>query len=97
METKKPWAIDLNYFTPVRTAVYLHDVNVHPELQRSGIGRQLMDRVKAMAKEWPADQNRLDAYDGPSGGGPFYKKCGFKRRAMRSIAACRWSITSLCS
>jgi hypothetical protein len=23
------------------------------------------------------DAIRLDAYDGPSGGGPFYKKCGF--------------------
>jgi len=21
---------------------------------------------------------RLDAYDGPSGGGPFYAKCGFR-------------------
>jgi len=38
METKKPWAIDLEYFTPVGKAVYLHDVDVHPELQRSGIG-----------------------------------------------------------
>jgi hypothetical protein len=26
METKKPWAIDLEYFTPVGKAVYLHDV-----------------------------------------------------------------------
>lgn len=79
METKKPWAIDLSYFTPVCHAVYLHNVDVHPELQRSGIGRQLMDRTKAMAKEWPVDAIRLDAYDGPSGGGPFYKKCGFKK------------------
>jgi hypothetical protein len=22
-------------------------------------------------------RDRVDAYDGPSGGGPFYKKCGF--------------------
>ena len=79
METKKPWAIDLDYFTPVCKAVYLHDVNVWPELQRSGIGRQLMDRVKALARGWPADAIRVDAYDGPSGGGPFYKKCGFKK------------------
>lgn len=79
METKKPWAIDLSYFTPACTAVYLHNVNVHPALQRSGIGRQLMERVKHVAKEWPVDAIRLDAYDGPSGGGPFYRKCGFTK------------------
>jgi hypothetical protein len=28
-------------------------------------------------REWPADAIRLDAYDGASGGGPFYRKCGF--------------------
>jgi GNAT superfamily N-acetyltransferase len=66
-------------FTPSCKAVYLHDVDVHPELQRTGIGRQLMDRVKTMAEEWPVNAIRLDAYDGPSGAGPFYKKCGFKQ------------------
>jgi GNAT superfamily N-acetyltransferase len=77
METKKPWAIDLCYFTPVQRAVYLHDVNVEPGLQRSGIGRRLVARARTVAREWPVDAIRLDAYDGRSGGGPFYKKCGF--------------------
>jgi GNAT superfamily N-acetyltransferase len=79
METKKPWAIDLNYFTPACTAVYLHNVNVNPTLQRTGIGRQLMEYVKQVAKDWPVAAIRLDAYDGPAGGGPFYSKCGFKK------------------
>jgi GNAT superfamily N-acetyltransferase len=78
METKKPWAVDLRYFTPVTKAVYLHDVNVDPRLQRSGVGGQLIERAKAVAREWPVDAIRLDAYDGPSGGGFFYEKCGFK-------------------
>ena len=77
MKTKKPWAIDLRYFTPVAKAVYLHDVDVDPLLQRSGIGCQLVERAKAIACEWPVGAIRLDAYDGPSGGGPFYRKCGF--------------------
>jgi predicted N-acetyltransferase YhbS len=77
METKKPWAVDLRHFTAVTKAVYLHDVNVDPQLQRSGVGRRLIDRAKAVAREWPVDAIRVDAYDGPSGGGPFYKKCGF--------------------
>jgi GNAT superfamily N-acetyltransferase len=79
METKKPWAVDLKYFTPVAKAVYLHDVNVDPRLQRSGIGRRLMERAKVAAREWPVGAIRLDAYDGPSGGGPFYEKCGFRQ------------------
>jgi GNAT superfamily N-acetyltransferase len=77
METKKPWAIDLTHFTPVASAVYLHDVDVDPRVQRSGVGRELMERAKAVAKEWPVEAIRLDAYDGPSGGGPFYEKCRF--------------------
>jgi GNAT superfamily N-acetyltransferase len=77
MATKKPWAIDLRYFTPVLKAVYLHDVDVDPLRQRSGIGRQLIERAKVVAREWPVGAIRLDAYDGSSGGGPFYRKCGF--------------------
>jgi GNAT superfamily N-acetyltransferase len=77
METKKPWAIDLSYFTAAANAVYLHDVNVDPKLQRSGVGRQIIERAKTIAREWPVEAIRLDAYDGASGGGPFYKRCGF--------------------
>ena len=77
METKKPWAIDLQYFTPVGKAVYLHDVNVLPELQRSGVGRRLMERVERAAREWPVDAIRVDAYDGKAGAGAFYASCGF--------------------
>jgi GNAT superfamily N-acetyltransferase len=88
METKKPWAIDPRYFTPVAKAVYLHDVDVLPERQGSGIGRQLIERAKAVAREWPVDAIRLDAYDGRSGAGPFYRKCGFTevgRAVYRSV------------
>jgi GNAT superfamily N-acetyltransferase len=77
METKKPWAIDLKYFTPACKAVYLHDVNVEPRSQGSGIGRHLLERAKAVAREWPVDAIRVDTYDGESGAGPFYEKCGF--------------------
>ena len=88
MGKKKPWAVDLKYFTPACKAVYLYNVDVFPELQRSGIGRELIDCVKAMAKEWPVDAIRLDAYDGAAGAGPFYEKCGFKKlghKVYRSV------------
>lgn len=79
MEKKKPWAIDLKYFTPVSCAVYLHDVDVDPRCQRAGVGRQLVDHAKLAAREWPVEAIRLDVYDGPSGGGRFYEKCGFTK------------------
>ena len=88
MEMKKPWAIDLKYFTRVSRALYLHDVDVEPRLQRGGVGRQIMERAKVAAREWPADAIRLDTYDGPSGGGPFYEKCGFTevgRKVYRGV------------
>jgi GNAT superfamily N-acetyltransferase len=77
MASTKPWAVDLKYFTPVCKAVYLHDVHVDPRLRRTGIGRQLIERAKTVAREWPVDAIRLDAFDGRLGGGPFYAKCGF--------------------
>lgn len=77
METKKPWAIDLRYFTPAAKAVYLHDVDVDPQFQRLGVGRQLFEYATTAAREWPVDAIRVDAYDGLSGAGPFYARCGF--------------------
>ena len=88
METRKPWAVDLRYFTPVPRAVYLHDVNIDPRSQSSGIGRQLLARAKAVARAWPVDAMRVDTYDGPSGAGAFYRKCGFTevgRATYRSV------------
>jgi len=88
METKKPWAIDLKYFTPAKKAVYLHDVNVEPRSQGSGIGRQLLERAKTVAREWPVDAMRVDTYDGESGAAAFYEKCGFEevgRTTYRSV------------
>lgn len=46
LETKKPWAIDLAYFTSVRRPLYLHDMAVLPGLQNRGIGRRLVEEAK---------------------------------------------------
>ena len=78
LATKKPWAIDLAYFTNVRQALYLHDMAVAPEMQRKGIGRQLITEATVIARAWPCESIRLDAYDAEAGAGPFYEKCGFR-------------------
>ena len=80
LPTKKPWAIDVTYFTPVKKALYLVGMAVHPELQRQRIGRKLIAEAVKQARAWPADAIRLDAFDAEAGAGPFYLKCGFTDR-----------------
>jgi GNAT superfamily N-acetyltransferase len=88
LATRKPWAIDEAYFSVVHQPVYLHDMAVEPFLQRQGLGRRLLEEAKAVARAWPADGLRLDAYDSPAGAGGFYAKCGFRevgRISYRSV------------
>lgn len=78
LATKKPWAIDIGYFTPAKRPLYLTGMAVHPDLQSKGVGRLLMKEAEAIARAWPADAIRLDAYDADAGAGPFYAKCGYR-------------------
>jgi GNAT superfamily N-acetyltransferase len=76
LATKKPWAIDRAYFAASKRPLYLTDMAVAPGHQRRGIGRRLMAEAASVARAWPADAIRLDAYEGPAGAGAFYVKCG---------------------
>jgi GNAT superfamily N-acetyltransferase len=78
LSTRKPWAIDPSYFAPARRPLYLTDMAVHPDVQRRGIGRRLLAAAEAIARAWPADAIRLDAYDAPAGAEGFYAACGYR-------------------
>lgn len=75
---KKPWAIDLTYFTQCRRPIYLTNMAVYPEFQRRGIGRECLEHAVERVRRWPADAIRLDAYDAAAGAGGFYDRCGFR-------------------
>ena len=77
LQTRKPWAIDVAYFTPARKVVYLINMAVTPERQHSGVGRALLDEALAQSRTVPFEAIRLDAYDGPAGAGEFYRRCGY--------------------
>jgi GNAT superfamily N-acetyltransferase len=77
MSTRKPWAIDKSYFGPATRPLYLTSMAVDPKLQRRGIGRLCMAEAARLAREWPADAIRLDAYAAPAGAGGFYARCGY--------------------
>jgi GNAT superfamily N-acetyltransferase len=81
LANKKPWAIDVSYFTPVKKAIYLTGMAVNPRLQRQGIGRLLLVEAVAQARAWPAGAIRLDAFDAVAGAGQFYARCGFREVA----------------
>jgi len=80
LATRKPWAIDVSYFTPVKRPVYLTGMAVSVAHRGQGLGRLALEDARAVARAWPADAIRLDAYDSPAGAGDFYLKCGFKER-----------------
>jgi GNAT superfamily N-acetyltransferase len=82
--TKKPWAIDIRYFTKCKTPIYLLAMAVAPARQHQGIGRRCLEEAERITRAWPADAIRLDAYDADAGGGPFYQCCGFTEKGRVS-------------
>jgi ribosomal protein S18 acetylase RimI-like enzyme len=80
LATKKPWAIDVSYFTPVRRPLYLTGLAVLPGHQGQGLGRMALEDACAVAVDWPADSIRLDAFAAEAGAGGFYARCGFTER-----------------
>ena len=78
LATKKPWAIDVSYFTPVKKAIYLTHMAVIPAQKRQGIGQALLKDAVKRARAWPADAIRLDAFDAEAGAGGFYPKYSFR-------------------
>ena len=77
LATKKPWAIDRRYLTPVTRPLYLLGMAVDPPRQGTGVGRRCIAEAVAICRAWPADSLCLDAYDADAGAGEFYRKCGF--------------------
>jgi GNAT superfamily N-acetyltransferase len=78
--TRKPWAIDANYFTRAKTPIYLTSMAVEPKQQGQGIGREMLVAAEAVARKWPGNAIRLDAFDAAAGAGGFYAKCGYVER-----------------
>jgi ribosomal protein S18 acetylase RimI-like enzyme len=88
LQTKKPWSIDLVYFTVCNKALYLTNMAVAPDRQRTGVGRALLAEALVVARAFPAEAIRLDAYDSAAGAGDFYRKCGYRNvggKAYRGV------------
>jgi GNAT superfamily N-acetyltransferase len=77
LATRKPWAIDVSRFTPVKRPLYLTGMAVSVGHQGQGLGSLALEDAIMVAKGWPADSIRLDAYDADGGAGGFYARSGF--------------------
>jgi GNAT superfamily N-acetyltransferase len=77
LATKKPWAIDTSYFSKCQRPLYLLAMAVLPKMRRQGLGRRCLEEARQIARDWPADAIRLDAYDADAGAGLFYARCGY--------------------
>src|SRR5262245_39992784 len=53
LATKKPWAIDVAYFTPVRRCLYLLNLAVLPGCQGQGLGRLALAEAERAGRAWP--------------------------------------------
>jgi len=61
---------------PDAPAIYLTNMAVDLEHQRSGVGRWAVARIEDIGRERGARALRFDAYAGPAGASRFYEKCG---------------------
>jgi GNAT superfamily N-acetyltransferase len=80
LATKKPWSIDVSHFTPVKRPLYLTGMAVSVAHQGRGLGKLALEDAVAIARAWPADAIRLDAFDTDAGAGGFYARCGLTER-----------------
>jgi len=77
LTTRKPWAIDTRYFSQCPRPLYLVAMAVTPPKQRQGLGRKCLEDATRIARDYPADALRLDAFDAEAGAGGFYVRCGW--------------------
>ena len=87
LATKKPWAIDIAFFESVRRPLYLLGMAVLPAWQRQGVGRRCLAEATGIARDWPADAIRLDAWDAEAGAGGFYSRCGYTEVGRKTYRA----------
>src|SRR6185503_3533297 len=52
LTTKKPWAIDIDYFSPANKPLYLLAMAIAPAQQRKGLGTRCIAEAQRIAKAW---------------------------------------------
>lgn len=69
----------VQWLTPNENNLYIHRLAVHPEFQRKGFARQLMDFAEAFAKAKKATSIRLDTFSQNKRNQRFYEARGYQK------------------
>lgn len=60
------------------TTIHLHELDVHPQHARQGLGRQLIETVATWARERGASALTLTTFHDIPWNGPYYSRLGFR-------------------
>ncbi len=63
---------------PFEQSVHLHELDVHPQYARQGLGRQLITTVAEWARTHGATALTLTTFDDVPWNGPYYARLGFR-------------------
>jgi GNAT superfamily N-acetyltransferase len=63
---------------PLGESVHLHELDVHPEYARQGLGRRLIATVADWARAHGATALTLTTFDDVPWNGPYYTRLGFR-------------------
>lgn len=62
-----------------RARVHLHELDVHPEHARQGLGRRLIETVANWARAHGAEALTLTTFSDVPWNGPYYERLGFRK------------------
>jgi GNAT superfamily N-acetyltransferase len=67
-------------------SVHLHELDVHPDYARQGLGRQLIAMVADWARERGATALTLTTFDDVPWNGPYYARLGFRTLNLTTLS-----------
>ena len=73
-------------------SVHLHELDVHPDYARQGLGRRLIATVTDWAQERGARALTLTTFDDVPWNGPYYTRLGFRTLDLATISSGLWTV-----
>lgn len=74
------------------SVVHLHELDVHPQHARQGLGRWLIETVAKWAQKQGAKALTLTTFDDVPWNGPYYERLGFGELEMSELSSALQSI-----
>ena len=70
-------------FTYAARVLHVDQISVQPSIHGRGVGRELMQEVERLAKEWGAERLQLDSWDFNVAAHGFFEHLGFQKFDFR--------------